>query len=117
MVRKLEKDVQIRVEIGTAKPVELQVSASRVLGVETALEAVQQKIRIRERFLAGLLDAVEADLRGLEAEAAGRIKALGPKFELARKEVARLEQRRQPSPVTHCHALDVTYPALAKNCW
>jgi len=95
VVRKVEKDVQIRVAIGTSKPVELEVSASRVLDAEVALETVQEKIRIRERFLAGLLDAVEADLRGLEAEAAQRIKTLGPKVELARQEVGRLEQRRQ----------------------
>lgn len=95
IVRKVEKDVQIRVAIGTSKPVELEVSASRVLDAEAALETVQEKIRIRERFLAGLVDAVEADLRGLEAEAAQRIKTLGPKVELARQEVERLEQRRQ----------------------
>ena len=95
VVRKVEKDVQIRVAIGTSKPVELEVSASRVLDAEVALETVQEKIRIRERFLAGLMDAVEADLRGLEAEAAQRIKTLGPKVELARQEVGRLEQRRQ----------------------
>ncbi len=54
----------------------------------------KEKVLIRERFLAGLLDVVEADLRGLEAEAAQRIKTLGPEVELARQEVERLEQRR-----------------------
>jgi outer membrane protein TolC len=93
VARKLEKDVQARVEIGVADAVALEVSHSQMLDVETALETVQRKIAIREQFLGGLITAVEADLRGLEAEAEQRIKALSPKIELARREVARLEQR------------------------
>ena len=95
VARKLEKDVRVRVEIGTADAVALEVSRSQMLDIETALETVRRKIAIRERFLGGLITAVEADLRGLEAEAEQRIKALGPKVELARQEVARLEQRVQ----------------------
>jgi hypothetical protein len=93
VVRKLEKDVQVRVEIGVADQASLEISRSRVLEVETSLETVQRKIRIREQFLTGLISGVEADLRGLEAEAEQRITALGPKLELARQDVARLERR------------------------
>jgi outer membrane protein TolC len=93
VARKLEKDVRVRVEIGTIEPVALELSRSRVLDVETALETVQRKTRIREQFLAGLISGVEADLRGLEAEAEQRVRTLGPKVELARQDVARLEQR------------------------
>jgi hypothetical protein len=93
VARKLEKDERVRVEIGTIEPVALELSRSRVLDVETALETVQRKTRIREQFLAGLISGVEADLRGLEAEAEQRVRTLGPKVELARQDVARLEQR------------------------
>jgi len=86
-------DMQVRVEIGIADPGALDVSRSRVLEVETALETVQRKTRIREQFLGGLISGVEADLRGLEAEAEQRVRTLGPKVEPGRQEVARLEQR------------------------
>lgn len=93
VARRLEKDMRLRMEIGLADQAALGATRSRVLDIETALETVQRKTRIREQFLAGLISAVEADLRGLEAEAEQRIKALGPKLELARQDVARLERR------------------------
>lgn len=91
--RRLASDVQKRVEIGVFDPVELEVSRSRVLDVEVALDTIRRKIELRKQFLAGKMDSVETELRVLETEAERKTKTLGPKIELARQEVARLEQR------------------------
>jgi len=67
--------------------------------MQAALETVRTKIEIRQKFLSGALDAVETELRVLEAEAVQLKKVLTPKVELARKEtqdiVTRVEWERR----------------------
>lgn len=91
--RALARDVQVRVEIGVANPVDLEISRARVLEVELALETLRRKLDIRQQFLSGKVDVVETELRVLEAEAEQVTKTLAPKIKLAQQEVARLNER------------------------
>jgi outer membrane protein TolC len=91
--RALAVDIQRRVEIGTSRGVELETSRSRVLELDVAVDTLRRKLDIRQRFVSGKMDAVETELRVLEAEAEQVTRALGPQIELAKQEVARLTAR------------------------
>ena len=79
-----------RFKVGMADALEVDTARARALEVEIALEAFRAKIEIRQKFLQGVMDATETELRVLEADAEQRRKVLAPKLDLARKESARV---------------------------
>jgi len=87
------RDTQRRVQIGVANPSEVEVSRVRVAELEAALQAYQRKLDIRKRFLNKEIDATQADLRGLEAEAEMRYQTLEQQVDLAKAEVERASAR------------------------
>lgn len=89
----MANDVKKRVDIGVVSEVDLQVSLSRVVELQVALDTLGRKLDIRKQFLAGRMNAVEADLRVLEAEAEQQVTSIKPKIALAQQEVTRLTQR------------------------
>lgn len=91
--RQLLQDTDVRVQIGVAAPIEGDVARVRMLEAQTALETFQRKIDIRQKFLSGGADAVETELRVLEAEAEQRQKTLVPKIDLARKQMEQVKAK------------------------
>lgn len=91
--KRVAQDVAARVEIGTYAQVDLDAARARVQAVEAGERALQRQITIRQMYLGGKIDAVEAQLRGLESEAEHKTASLAPEIALAAKEVARLTQR------------------------
>lgn len=91
--KRIAQDVAVRVEIGTYAQVDLDAARARVQGIEAGERSLQRQITIRQQYLAGRIDAVEAQLRGLDSEAEYKIASLRPEVALAVKEVARLTQR------------------------
>jgi hypothetical protein len=84
------RDTQARVEIGVAIPIDVQVAQARIEEVNALIESLRKKIDLRQKFLKGEFDAVQADLRVLESEAELRLRSLRPKIESARQDVARI---------------------------
>lgn len=90
---RVAKTVAMRVEVGTSDEMDLHAARLRVQIVEAATKAVERNIAIRQLYLAGKIDAVEAQLRGLEVDAEHKTTSLAPEIALAEKEVARLTER------------------------
>lgn len=78
---------QRRMAVGAADRIDVEVSQTRIIEIEAAIEAFQRKIDIRQRFLKREMDAALADLRVLEGEAEQRRTTLAPKLDLARKQL------------------------------
>jgi hypothetical protein len=76
-----------RVEIGIAKPSEVDVVAARIADLEAAIQAFERKLTIRQTYLKGGLPAQVAELQGLEAENGVRRAALTRRIESARRRV------------------------------
>jgi hypothetical protein len=81
------REIQGRVEIGTANPFERDVQRSHVAEVEAAVHGLRTKLEIRRRFVRNEIGNVEAELRVLENAADTMHRALQPKVELAAKQV------------------------------
>lgn len=86
-------DLQRRFAVGAASTSEMDVARSRITEIETAVQAFERKIEIRQRFLNKAMDATLADLSVLEAEAQQRRAALLPKVDLARKQAKDIATR------------------------
>ena len=86
-------DVQRRFAVGAASTGEVEVAESRITEIETAVQAFERKLDIRQRFLNKAMDATLADLSVLEAEAQQRKGALIPKVNLARKQAKDIAAR------------------------
>jgi hypothetical protein len=82
-----------RVEIGIAKPDEVEVAATRIAELEAALAAFARKLTIRQTFLKGGLPAQVAELQGLEAENETRRAILTRRIETQRRRVQDLQGR------------------------
>jgi outer membrane protein TolC len=76
---------QLRANVGLATQLELAAARTRVVEVELALRAQQQKISIRREFTAGQIDGPMAELRVLEVEATQRLETIRPKLDMAGK--------------------------------
>lgn len=87
------KAVERRVAVGLAEAADLDAARARVAEIQAAIEGFQRKIAIRQQFLAGQTDATTADLQELLSEAEQGRKALLPKVEVARQDVARARSR------------------------
>ena len=84
---------QTRYEIGLAKAIEVEASATRMIELESAVEAFRRKLDIRQTFLKGGLAPAVSDLRGLEAETHLRRIALARRIDFARRQVSDLKAR------------------------
>jgi hypothetical protein len=87
------REAEKRFSLGTAEYLDVEAARARAVEAEAALEAFRRKASIRQLFLNRKIDAVAADLRVLEAEAALRRKSLGSQVELARKELERAAKK------------------------
>ena len=81
------RDTEKQAAIGTAGPIDVDVSRTRTVEIEAAVAGFQKKIEIRQMFLARKIAAATAELRVLEVEAQQRQKTLAPKVDLARKQL------------------------------
>lgn len=79
------QNAERRVAVGAANAMEVHASKARILELQAALEGMQKKVDIRQRFLKREMDAAMADLRVLEAEAVQRRQTLQPRLDLARQ--------------------------------
>ena len=93
MAEKQLHDTQTKVEIGIEDRLMAAVMRAKLAEIQTAIETVQRKLEIRQRFVKGEMDATQTDLRVLEAEAEQRLKALKPKIELAEQQLDQTAQR------------------------
>jgi outer membrane protein TolC len=84
-----------RFNVGLASAIDVEAAGTRLIELESAVELFQRKIGIRQTFLKGGLQAAVADLRGLEAEADLRRKALARRIDFARRQVADLQARTE----------------------
>jgi hypothetical protein len=82
-----------RFEVGMAKGIEVEETATRVIELESAVEVFQQKIGIRQTFLKGGVAPAAADLRGLEAETDLRRRGLARRIDFARRHVQDVKGR------------------------
>ena len=82
-----------RVEIGMAKPSEVDDAATRIAEWEAAIETFERKLALRQTYLKGGLPAQVAELQGLQAENDKRRDVLTRRIEAARRRVQDLEGR------------------------
>jgi outer membrane protein TolC len=87
------RDLQARVEIGVGTLADLAVSQVRVAEIELALQAFKARLEIRQKFLSGGVDAVETDLRGLEAGSDRERRTLQRRIELAKTQLQTVQSR------------------------
>jgi outer membrane protein TolC len=87
------QDAQKRFDIGVADDAAVEMARLRVLEIQAALETFDRKLGIRQAFLKGQADAIETDLRVLEAEAEQLKKTLMPKLAIITKELSRIKSR------------------------
>ena len=87
------RDTETRFSVGIANTFDVEIARMRVLEMEVALDGFRKKLDIRQKMLSGAVDAVETELRVLEAEADQRRRILQPKLEMARREVDRIKSR------------------------
>ena len=97
------RDTKKRVEVGTASPIVIAVSRSRIVEVEAAIESFRKKMEIRQSFLDRRIDGPEVELRVLEVEAEQRQKTLISKVELAREELEGARKRVQAGIAQRVH--------------
>jgi hypothetical protein len=102
------RDMQVRVEIGTATPIEREVVRSRVLALDAAVQGLRTKLEIRRRFVRGEIGSVEAELRLLESAAETQHRALLPKVELAVKQVQAAKTRFEVGLAQHVELAEAT---------
>ena len=82
------RNAQMLLQVGVADALEVDVARANLEEIQAAVRGYERKIDIRQRFIRGEIDGVQADLRALEGEAEQRRSALLPKVEVARRQVA-----------------------------
>ena len=80
-----------RVSVGLAQAGELDILRGRIVELESALNAAQQKMSARDLFLNNKYDSTLADLRVAEIEAEQRYQRLMPQLDLARRDMQRAQ--------------------------
>jgi len=85
-----QRDAERRFAIGVTDSVDVEVASAKVSELNAVLNGLQQRLEIRKRFLGKEIDAAQAELRVLEAEAAQRQMALTPQVEMAKRAVNRV---------------------------
>jgi outer membrane protein TolC len=107
-----QREAEKRFQVGMADGFDVASAQARVVEVEAAIDTFRRKLDIRQRFLAGSVDAVEAELRVLEAEAEQRTTSLRPKIDLARKEIQRITGRVDVGTATNVQLSEATLRRL-----
>ena len=82
-----------RFDVGLANKDDMELAATRLIELESAVQVFQRKLDIRQTFLKGGLPAAVADLSGLEAETDLRRIALGRRIDSARRQVQDVNAR------------------------
>ena len=85
--------LQRRVAVGAASNMDVELSRARIVELESAIQTVQKKIGVRERFLKKDVDSSLADLYVLEAEAIQRRQTIEPRLALAQKVLKDVQSR------------------------
>ena len=106
------QDAQKRFEIGVGDAIAVETARVRMLEVQAALDTFDKKLGIRQKFIKGGIDAVETDLRVLEADAEQVKRMLVPKLALAHKEVALLSSRVETGTAHHVELATATLRRL-----
>jgi hypothetical protein len=78
------QEAQQKHSLGLVDASKLDEARASLGEAQAMVEMFRQKLDIRQKFLAGAVDAIETDLSGLEVEATQRRAALAPQVELAR---------------------------------
>jgi outer membrane protein TolC len=91
--RQLLQQTERKVAVGAASPVDAEVARAVQQELQSAIDALAKKLRIRQAFLRKELDAELASLRVLESEAEQRQATLTPKADRARKELQDIQRR------------------------
>jgi len=86
---------QRRFEVGLANTLDVEAASTRQIELEFAIQLIQEKIRIRQAFLRGGMNATVADLRVLEAETVQQRTALARRIEFARRQMDDLRIRAE----------------------
>lgn len=87
------QDAQNRFAVGMADGIDVEATSVRMMEMQAALLTFKKKLDIRQKFLGGTVDAIETELRVLEAEAELRTKTIAPRLALAQKELQRIQGR------------------------
>jgi outer membrane protein TolC len=101
-------DLQKRLSLGVAKPIEIEVARVRETEADVALAVLREKLAIRRLFMSGLANGPVAELSVLENEAASRRRALEARLQLAKKQAADLAARVSvgtAAPIEHAEVL------------
>ena len=85
------KDAELRVSMGVADRNDVHAHQARVLELESALSAMQQKLEIRQLFVSAKYDAALADLRTAEVDAQQRQRSTNAQLAIAKLTQARVE--------------------------
>jgi len=80
-------ELQKRVAVGTADPMDLTAARSHLLESKAGRENLRKKLELRKRFLKGEIDAVETVLRAQESEGEQRRQLAVAQIDLAQKEM------------------------------
>jgi len=106
------RDTETRLSVGVANTLDVEIARMRVLEMEVALEGFRRKLDIRQKMLSGAIDAVETELRVLEAEAEQRRRTLQPKVEMGRKEIERIKARVEVGIAANIDLMEATLKQL-----
>lgn len=85
--------LRMLVDVGRARPVEIEVARAAMGEAEAAITALRRKQEIRLSFVRGTLDVKRAELQALEVDAEMRRSLVLPKIEAARQQSASLRAR------------------------
>jgi outer membrane protein TolC len=84
-----------RFDVGLANAVDVEAAGTQQIELESAIQLIQEKIRIRQAFLRGGMNATVADLRVLEAETVRQRTALARRIDFARRQMDDLRIRME----------------------
>jgi hypothetical protein len=89
------RETEKRLSLGTADVLDLEAARARTGEIEAAIAAFRGKLKLRDWFLGGKINAIDTELTVAKIEAEQRQKAFAPKVELARKQLDRAKSRLQ----------------------
>jgi hypothetical protein len=81
------------VAVGVLDPFDVEMSRSRSVEVQSAIDTGRKRLDIRQRFLKKELEAALAELSVLELEAEHRVKSLGPQIDLAKRHLDQISAK------------------------
>ena len=85
------RDTEKRRSLGIIDEGPVQLAQARVMEQQAAVQTIDSKLAIRQRFLTGSVDAQQAALQAIEADAIQRRTTLAPKLQIAQQKLQRAE--------------------------